>query len=170
MLIQKTDPALNSLRKKLVTIPDVSLTNSKKIFPAKSTQFELQLSITPLEKNTVSAVRIAVNNDTYFEVAYNNETQILSADRSKIGTGDFSEQFKKMNIYEKKIALVNNKIDLQIYFDNSIAEIFVNNGEAVFTFQLFPKKNNVGIEIVSNNKTLFSNIKFWEMKNIWKKY
>ena len=128
----------------------------------------MQLSITPLEKNTVSAVRIAVNDDTYFEVAYNNETQMLSADRSKTGTDDFSEQFKKMNIYEKKIALVNNKIDLQIYFDNSIAEIFVNNGEAVFTFQLFPKKNNVGIEVVSNNKTLFSNIKFWEMKNIWK--
>ena len=169
LLIQKTNPALNSLRKKLVTISDVSLTNNKKIFPAKSTQFELQLSITPLEKNTVSAVRIAVNDDTYFEVAYNNETQMLSADRSKTGTDDFSEQFKKMNIYEKKIALVNNKIDLQIYFDNSIAEIFVNNGEAVFTFQLFPKMNNTGIEVVSKNKkTRFSNIKFWEIKNIWK--
>lgn len=168
LLIQKTNPALNRLRKKLVTIPDVSLTNNKKLFPAKSIQFELQLSITPLEKSTVSAVRIAVNDDTYFEIVYNNETQILSADRSKTGTDDFSEQFKKMNIYEKKIDLVNNKIDLQIYFDNSITEIFVNNGEAVFTFQLFPKKDNLGIEIVSNNTTLFNNIKFWEIKNIWK--
>jgi sucrose-6-phosphate hydrolase SacC (GH32 family) len=74
-----------------------------------------------------------------------------------------------MNFYEKRVTLKNTKIDLKIYFDNSIAEIFVNGGEAIFTTQIFPEKDDVGIELFSNKgKAIFTNIKFWEMKSSWK--
>jgi fructan beta-fructosidase len=162
-------PTINTLRKKLVALPDENINNNKKLLSAKSNQFELQLSITPSNKETVSGVKIAVGNNSYFEIGYNNEKQTLYIDRSKIGNDSFNVNFKKMNFYEKRVTLKNNKIDLQIYFDNSIAEIFVNGGEAVFTAQVFPKKDDVGIELFSkNNKALFSNIKFWEIKSVWK--
>jgi sucrose-6-phosphate hydrolase SacC (GH32 family) len=153
----------------LLPLPDVNLDNNKKMLPLKSNQFELQFSITPSNKETISGVRIAVGKDSYFEIGHNNEKQTLYIDRSKIDNDSFNVNYKKMNYYEKKVTLKNNKIDLQIYFDNSIAEIFVNGGEAVFTAQVFPKKDDVGIELFSKkSKTIFSNIIFYEMKSAWK--
>jgi sucrose-6-phosphate hydrolase SacC (GH32 family) len=44
----------------------------------------------------------------------------------------------------------------------------VNNGEAVFTAQIFSAEKNNGIELFnSGNKTKFSNLQFWEMKTVW---
>jgi fructan beta-fructosidase len=169
VLIQKPVAAINSLRKELITLPNENLDNNKKTLSVKSNQFELQLSITPSKKETMSGVRIAVGSNSYFEIGYNSEKQTMYIDRSKSGIDSFNANYKKMNYYERKLYSKNNKIDIQIYFDNSIVEIFVNGGEAVFTAQVFPKKDDIGIELFSkNNKSLFSNIKFWEMKSSWK--
>jgi sucrose-6-phosphate hydrolase SacC (GH32 family) len=97
----------------------------------------LQFSITPSNKKTVSGVKIAVGNNSYFEIGYNNEKQTFYIDRSNSSNDSFNVNYKRMSYYEKDVLLKNNKIDVQIYFDNSIAEIFVNGGEAVFTAQLF---------------------------------
>ena len=167
ILVQKTFPKINALRKKLVIIPNVDLNDTAKIFPIKTTQFELQVSITPKNVKTISALRIVENDSSYFEITYKNETQILSVDRSKINN-NINETYKKLNYFERKIPLEKNKIDLQIYVDNSIVEIFANDGETVFTFQIFPENDKRAIEFVSTAKsTLFSNIKFWEMKSAW---
>jgi fructan beta-fructosidase len=169
ILFQKALASINILRQKLVALPNENLDNIKKLLPIINNQFELQLSITPSNKETISGVRIAVGNNTYFEIGYDNEKQSLYIDRSKSGNDSFNVNYKKMNFYEKRVNLKNNKIDLHIYFDNSIAEIFVNEGEAVFTAQLFPKKDDDKIELFSNKgKALFTNIKFWEMKSSWK--
>ena len=169
ILFQKPIATISAQRKKLLALPNENLDNNKKLLSVKSNQFELQLSISPNNKETVSGVRIAVGNNSYFEIGYNNEKQTLYIDRSKISNDTFNVNYKKMNFYEKSVMLKNNKIDIDIYFDNSIAEIFVNGGEAAFTAQIFPKKDNIGIELFSNNsKTKFSNIKFWELKSAWK--
>ncbi len=168
ILVQKAIPKINKLRKQLIKVPNTELTDNIKTLPVKSKQYELQLSIAPKNIKTVSAVRLAVNDSSYLEISYNNETQFLSVDRSKTYNNNVTTAYKKLNYYQKKIPLENNKIDLQIYFDNSLVEIFANNGEAVFTFQIFSEKENGGIELVSkNNNTLFSNIKIWEMKSVW---
>lgn len=169
ILFQKPIATINTLRKKLIALPDENLNNNKKLLSPKSKQFELQLSITPSSKETVSGVKIGDGNNSYFEIGYNNEKQTFYIDRSKVETDSFNVNFKKMRYYEKNVHLKENKIDVQIYFDNSIAEIFVNGGEAVFTVQLFPKKNADSIELFSNRgKAIFTNINFWEMKSSWK--
>ena len=168
ILQQQTTVAVNSLRKELISHSDVALSYNKMKYAINSSQFELQLSITSLEKDAKSAIRIAEDDSTYFEIAYNNETQMISIDRSKAGNNGFNDQFKILNFYQKKINIGGNKINLQIYIDNSIAEIFINGGEAVFTSQFFPKNNIKEIILIGKNKkTVFSDIRFWEMKSIW---
>ena len=89
-------------------------------------------------------------------------------DRSKSGNVGFNDNFKKLSRFEKNIALKNNKIHLQVFYDNSIAEIFVNGGEAVFTAQLFPDANDTGIELFNIGlKSKFEKLQIWEMKSVW---
>jgi sucrose-6-phosphate hydrolase SacC (GH32 family) len=63
----------------------------------------------------------------------------------------------------------NQQIKLHIFFDKSIIEVCANDGELVFTAQVFPEESDMGIELFSNgNNTVFDQISFWPMRSIWK--
>ena len=135
--------------------------------PVKSKQFEITCTIEPAA-SSVSGIRLASGTNNYFELGYDATKQIFYIDRSKSGNIGFNENFKKLLRFEKFISLKNKKLSLHIYFDNSIVEIFVNDGEAVFTAQIFPGKNDNAIELFSSGgKSQFSGINFWEMKSAW---
>jgi fructan beta-fructosidase len=166
ILLQKPVTKTKTLRKESYQLKEVSVSD-KNIVPVKSNQFEMQLDIEP-SQNGACGIRIAVGNETSFEIGYNAVTQVFYIDRSKSGNVSFNENFKKLNRFEKPIALNNNKLHVQVFYDNSIAEVFVNDGEAVFTAQLFPDKPANGIELFNQGaKSKFSNLHLWEMKTTW---
>ena len=166
ILLQKPVAAVNSFRKKIISLGNEVVTENK-LLPVKSTQFEMELSIEP-SATSVCGIKLARSNDHFFEIGYDAAKQLLYIDRSKTGNTSFNENFKKMNRFEKNIALKNKKLHLHIYFDNSVVEIFVNDGEAVFTAQIFPDEPDNGIELFNTGgKSKFSNINFWEMKTAW---
>lgn len=166
ILVQKPVAALALLRKKIFTLQQETITTEKTL-PVKSTQFEMEFTIEP-GTASVSGVRIAVGNNNYFEIGYDANKQIFYADRSKAGNNSFNDNFKKLNRFEKAIPLQNKKIQLHVYLDNSIAEVFVNNGTAVFTAQFFSDAKNKGIQLFSNGEnSKFSNINLWQMKSAW---
>jgi fructan beta-fructosidase len=170
VLIQKPVAAINILRQSSEKIPAQEVVTGKKTVPVKSRQFEMEFTIEPSAAST-SGVRIAVGADHYFEIGYDAAKQILYADRSKTGNTSFNENFKKMLRYEKQVALLQKKLQLHIYFDNSIAEIFVNGGATVFTTQLFSAPDNNGIELFSTGeKSTFSNIHIWKMSSAWNQH
>lgn len=166
VLVQKPVAALSLLRKKVFTLQQEAI-SAEKILPVKSNQFEMELTIAP-GAASVSGIRIAVGNNTYFEIGYDANQQLFYVDRSKAGNNSFNENFKKLNRFEKLIPLQNKKIQLHVYVDNSIAEVFVNNGAAVFTTQFFADQNNNSIALFSSNaNSKFSNINLWQMKASW---
>jgi sucrose-6-phosphate hydrolase SacC (GH32 family) len=166
VLIQKPVTATNSLRKENFKLAK-EIVSEHKTLPIKSTQFEIELTITP-SAASVSGVKIAVGNNNYFEIGYDAAQQIFYIDRSKSGNTTFNDNFSKASRFEKLIPLQNKQLQLHIYFDNSIAEIFVNDGAAVFTAQLFPEHNNNGIELFNRGeKSTFSKISLWKMKSAW---
>ena len=164
--MQKPVPAVNALRKQLITL-STEVVAANKLLPVKSTQFEMELSIEPAS-TSICGIKLAKAGDDYFEIGYDAAKQLFYVDRSKTGNISFNENFKKLTRFEKSIALKNKKLQLHIYFDNSIVEIFVNDGEAVFTAQIFPEENNSAIELFSTGgKSQFSGINFREMKSAW---
>jgi fructan beta-fructosidase len=166
ILIQKPVSSLNSLRKELFKSTGFIVID-KNVLPVKSTQFELQVDIEPAA-DAVCGLRLAVGSNHYFEIGYNAATKLFYIDRSKSGNTGFNENFKKLIRFEKNIVLQNNKIHLQVFYDNSIAEIFVNGGEVVFTAQLFPDAGNNGIELFNmGSKSKFNNLHIWQMKSVW---
>ncbi len=166
VLIQK--PAgLNRLVKKEIFQSANLWVTDKNILPVKSNQFEMKLDMEP-GAGSICGARLAVGSNHYLEIGYDVAKKILYVDRSKSGNIDFHEKFKAMNHFEKSVLLINNKLQLQIFFDNSIAEIFVNGGEAVFTVQVFPNETYEGIELFNTgSKSKFSHLKVWALKSIW---
>ena len=166
VLIQKPVATINSLRTTIFKLQN-EIVADEKLLPVKTTQFEMELSIEPGTSST-SGVRLAVGNSNYFEIGYDAAKEIFYIDRSKAGSTAFNENFKQLSRFEKFISLKAKKLQLHIFYDNSIVEIFVNDGEAVFTSQLFSAEKNNGIELFNTgNKTKFSNLQFWKMKTVW---
>ena len=77
---------------------------------------------------------------------FNKSSQTVTLDRSKI-KHQFVEEF---GVYRQSQLTIGDKVEVKILMDNSIAEIFINQGEVVFTTRLFPLKTSTNIEIFSD--------------------
>jgi len=65
-----------------------------------------------------------------------------------------------------QVAENDGKIKFEILFDKSSLEVFVNDGEQVFTTYIYPPKDADGISVFSiNGKSEISNLKAWVMSN-----
>ena len=59
-------------------------------------------------------------------------------------------------------------LKLSIYLDNSIAEVFANDGEAVFTTQFFNAAAETGMALFSEGgKSQLQSLQVWPIKGIW---
>ncbi len=166
IMIQRPVKVLEQLRTPRIMQGKIEVKGSKTL-DIQSNQFEMRLSFHPIP-NSVAGVRLAVGNNHYLEIGYDAGQQKLYIDRSKCANQSFNKKFRELSHYEAKLISKSNTIDLHIYFDNSIAEVFANDGEAVMTAQIFPGKEENGIELFSNNGiTTFLNVNVSQMKSIW---
>ena len=79
------------------------------------------------------------------------------------GDTSFSNVFSSVETLQLNPA--SNKIKVRILVDKSVLEIFVNDGEYVFTEQVFPKHNEGGIELFAEKgKATFSNVSVKQVK------
>lgn len=168
VLLQQPVKKINQLRNKGIIIAGGAVENEKKL-SVTGTQFEMELSLTPAAGTTTCGIKITTGNNTYFEIGYDAAKKIVYTDRSKTTTTDFNNKYKKMSRSEAKVNLKNGAVKFRIFFDNSIAEVFVNDGEAVMTNQFYSNKENNGIMLFCNGATAYSNIDFCTLKSIWKK-
>jgi sucrose-6-phosphate hydrolase SacC (GH32 family) len=144
----------------------MTVTGTTKL-PVNSNQFEMRLSF-HVVPNSTAGVRLAVGNGHYFEIGYDAAQQKLYIDRSKCANQNFNPKFQQLSHYETILLPKGNNVDLHLYFDNSIVEVFANDGEAVMTAQLFPDKDENGIELFFNNgTTTFANVSIGRMKSVW---
>ena len=167
VLIQKPVNSLRSLRDGAAyQLKNLSF-EKRKILPVSSQQFEMNLTLMPSVDST-SGIKLAVGADHFFEVGYDAASQTLYADRTNTGNISFQQEFKNRSRSEVKLPLKEGLLNLHIFFDNSIVEIFGNNGEAVMTMQLFPGSADSGIELFSNGgRSLIKELSIWKMKSSW---
>ncbi len=167
VLIQKPVESIKSLRAGApYQLKDISVDKIKAL-PVRSQQFEMDVNLL-IAKNSVSGIRLAAGNNKYFELGYDAVHQILYADRTNAGKDDFNDAFRKRNRYQVKLPLNKNVLNLHVFFDNSIVEVFANDGEAVMTLQIFPDPVNSGIELFSHGgQVIVKNLSLWKIKSAW---
>lgn len=99
------------------------------IEPSKSS-FHLYLE---QDAEDISNIRIGEEND-YFQIMIDRDAGRLTIDRSHL-IMNFSQEYGET----RSLSLpVEGAICLDLYYDNTFAELFVNHGEEVMTFRAFP--------------------------------
>jgi fructan beta-fructosidase len=166
LLIQKPVDALKKLGTDHPELENISVDGKKEI-DLKSQQFEMEVSFQAVP-NSTAGVRLAVGKQNVFVIGYGVSSKKLFVDRSGCANNSFNKEFASLSRYETFLTPVSGKIKLHIFFDNSIIEVFANDGIAVMTTQIFPDEHDNGIELFSEGGTTkFETVRIWKMKSAW---
>lgn len=94
------------------------------------------------------------DNSGGIRISFDSETKILTVDRSGM-TQTFNDADGNV-----RTRLLQNPLDqLRIYIDRSSIEIFVNNGDAVFTSRVFPTEEEHHFDLRSQAELYIWNLK-----------
>lgn len=91
-------------------------------------------------------------NDEYILLTYDKNNSIFTIDRSQLKLGGKSiRQF---------LVKTQNELNLSIYIDSSIIELYLQDGEYYATFCYYPTENTPDIYLIQNtdNKTTLTNL------------
>lgn len=92
-------------------------------------------------------------NDEYILLTYDKNNSIFTIDRSQLKLGGKGiRQF---------LVKTQNELNLSIYIDSSIIELYLQDGEYYATFCYYPTENTPDIYLIQNtdNKTTLTNLK-----------
>jgi fructan beta-fructosidase len=166
ILYQQPLPAMHGLRGKLWQAANTNVSNEKKL-PVHTQQCEIEMEWQPAA-NTFSGIYLAGGKHNKLVIGYDAKEQNLYMDRKSAGNISFNKNFSQLSRYDNKISLKNKKLKLRIFFDHSIVEVFVNDGESVMTMQIFPEETDDEITLFSEGAAnLFGNVKIWDIRSAW---
>jgi fructan beta-fructosidase len=124
ILIQKPVEKINTQRKMIYKEFNLAFGNDARRLPVTSQQCEID-AVMGISKDTTAGLRIAAGIGHYLEIGYDTKRKVLYIDRSKIANQSFNKNFEKMSRYETPYTLTGNNLKLRVFFDKSIAEIFI---------------------------------------------
>ncbi|WP_419883599.1 glycoside hydrolase family 32 protein [Peribacillus sp. B-H-3] len=101
-------------------------------------------------------LRVGKGEETLIYLDAKNQKVVL--DRTDSGT-KFAQEYG--SVRQKDYS--KNNIRLHIFMDNSSIEVFINEGEIVFTSRLFPRKDSQGIQFFAEEGTAEIEAVQWEI-------
>ena len=96
--------------------------------------------------------------DEYILLTYDKKTQICTIDRSGMNLGG-----KGIRKFKLK---VKDELKLRMLIDNSVMEIYYQDGLEVTTLMYFPKDDELEIEIINDNKTKINELSVWKLRGV----
>jgi fructan beta-fructosidase len=132
-------------------------------FPLQS--FEIRIELQP-EGASEFGIKFLSGEADETILGYNVEKQEVFLDRTHSGNINFHRDFSSIERAPAK--LVDGKLNLHIFFDKSIMEVFVNDGEQVITEQLFPTGDAIKVETFPKSTNRRPVAQVWEIKSAWK--
>ncbi|MDD7795892.1 glycoside hydrolase family 32 protein [Clostridium sp. 'White wine YQ'] len=97
-------------------------------------------------------------NDEYILMSYDKEAQVCMIDRNNMYLGG-----KGIRKFKLK---VENELKLHMFIDNSIMEIYYQNGLEVTTLMYFAKTEALEIQIKNDNMIKINEIYTWNLRSI----
>ncbi|PCD88570.1 Sucrose-6-phosphate hydrolase [Vibrio mediterranei] len=125
---QKPAREHESLRGAMSSFEEVQLTNQNHLSLDSNHCFELNLDIEHITDDVT--IKLADEGDRWLALNYQAETGVVTLDRSN---SDYLPGKRQCKVNSEQ------SLNLQIFFDQSIVEVFINHGEAVFTSRVFPQ-------------------------------
>jgi sucrose-6-phosphate hydrolase SacC (GH32 family) len=88
-------------------------------------------------------------------------------DRTQSRNVNFNPQFSGVHV--APLPAIAGKVKLHIFVDACSVEVFVNDGERVFTDLAFPSADSRGIEFFgSDNSAKINGVQLWKLKSVWR--
>lgn len=131
-LYQKPVEAIKNLRGSAQTFTDQT---------SSSNTYELELQI-PANQITQLAL-MADGQGGGLQITIDTEKGYLNLDRSQVG-----QQYALEFGTDRTCQIPREDVTLNIYLDQSIIEIFINNGQSVLTSRVFPLEGQTGISVI----------------------
>jgi len=155
-LLQRPVKELQQLRGNRVEV-STHLQNEVKSFIGFNGQvYELFCEFSEFEAQELGVkLRTSQEEETLFY--YDTQNKKLVLDRSKSGR-TCGDEFGS----QRKCEFETDKLTLQIFVDTSSVEIFVNDGQEVFSTRIFTKEESTGIEFFTDG-TAKLEAKIWEL-------
>ena len=161
-LIQRPVTAMGTLRQAGHLIRTEKVIDGRQVVESHAgQQYELKITIA---RNQSGTLHLAGNHPVNQSLQLNFNTgkdAFFEIDRSKAGQ-TFNEKFGTI----RKIRLPENQdLDLDIFIDHSLAEVFVNNGEHVMTLRYFADQKNDKIAFTGKNSLNYYGT-FWNLADM----
>jgi beta-fructofuranosidase len=145
-LVQKPAQELKKLRLEPDT-GELNLDKESKKLGSGSAQYELDLSLESIEAE-IFGLELFSSEKEGLVLEFNRSQQTVTLNRE-----NFAEAFGGEYGFERSAELaIGDSVNLQIFVDRSIVEIFINDGEAVFTSRVFPLAESTGINVFADGK------------------
>lgn len=140
---------LKNMRKnEIITTFSINKDNTKSITLNIITT-EIIIDILTLDSKSSFTINLF---NTYAYIIYNPVENTLSLKRKHLNGKNF----------ETRSCFINKLSKLHLFIDNSSLEIFINEGEEVFTSRIFPDHNNKDITFKTENDVTLK-VKIWEI-------
>ena len=139
---------LEKLREHKIILKDLSIDKATSFDGISGAAVELCLTVDAKDNFSIT-----IRNT--FRIAYDN-SGIIKINRDAA----FDERLAG----ERETAISPHKnLKLRIFIDRSSVEVFVNDGEAVFSARIYPEETATGIEFVPQEKLNISELKFYTL-------
>lgn len=101
------------------------------------------------------------------DIGLDRDKGTVFVDRTHSGIVGFNPKFSGK--YEAPLATRDGKVKLHIFVDACSVEVFVNDGEKVFTVLVYPSADSRGVELFGpDNIVKIDALNVWNLKSIWK--
>lgn len=144
-LLQQPVAEMQDLRQEESVFKGRLSEESKKIAEPAQLQYELNLS---LEAGAVGKLDllVAADGEQKFTLDFDTVHGKMTLNRKNSGVA-FATEFG----VERSFEIAPGELTLQIFVDQSVIEIFINNGEQTATARVFPKEFETAIELSGND-------------------
>jgi fructan beta-fructosidase len=173
VLCQQPVEELKKLRENALRFAPVVANDKTVKLDYEGTAYELYAEI---EWNDADAfgirARCSKDGTEATEIGYEPATGNVYVDRHRSGESRFVNRAGDPFCFGKRFAASHlqqgNRIRLRLFVDESLIELFVDNGETVFTTLIYPAADSEGLELFATGGTaLFRFVDVYRMKSIW---
>lgn len=155
VLYQKPLKEVENLREKqIVSVKDLDINEYSLDLDFRNIEIDLELL---LEESTFIDFKF-IFRDEYINLTYNKENGVCVIDRNNMKLGGKGIRKFKLN--------VDKTLKLHMFIDNSVMEIYYQEGLETTTLMYFPKFDDFKIEIKSDNKVKMSELNIWNLRGI----
>ncbi len=168
-LVQKPVCEVEQLRDRHFTFKggDIAAANAW-LAQSKITGQQLEL-VVELARNTegVQGVKVLKGAGEETVIGVDRSRGQVFVDRTQSGNVNFNQQFSGVQV--APLPSIADKVKLHIFVDADSVEVFVNDGERVFTDLVFPSAESRGVEFFqSGSGARISSVQAWTLKSVWK--